>query len=354
MFRFLKALIAAKRLMTLGGNIQGEIPVVAVHQEGNQQFVDLPLNADTAPDGLQSMFWNSRKGHSLVLPTTSTVPNLRRYLVVRNYGPPPTVGVMIWLSGWIGETPADFRLSDVEEIQMPNGTRAYLKRAGHKWVIHVHGRNASRAETLRNFQTIDELGFSQIALSLESDPPPAGLGLRKSHLGTKEWTQVESAIKFAYQNGAEQVTLLGFSLGAMIIGQCLQNSVIAQSVKALVFDSPLIDFTTTLDLQASKAGEEPGFAEYGLRKIAKSQLFKFLGLGLTEIPTLVKPLGRKMLVFYSPTDGYVSMEKIPEMKRLNPQARFEIFEGGRHCRLYNQEPERYSKLLVEFLRSLDT
>jgi len=65
---------------------------------------------------------------------------------------------------------------------------------------------------------------------------------------------------------------------------------------------------------------------------------------------LIRSLGRPALIFYSDVDGYVSMEKMPLLQALNKSGVFVSFPGGRHCRLYNQEPERYSSELVKFLK----
>lgn len=352
MLKYMKSVFAAKRLLRLGGPIYGEIPILECFSDGESSYITLPACEDTWPRGDQSMFWDNRQGHALVAAVVSEDPGIRRYRVLRNYGKNPKPGDKVWLSGWLGEKPEDFGLVGVVDQRMPNGTVAYFQSGGPKWVIHVHGRNASRAETLRNFQTIKELGYSQLSISLESDLKPDGLGIRRSYLGTKEWVQVESAIRFAYANGAQRIVLFGFSLGALIIGQCLQRSALGQSVAGAVFDSPLIDVEGTLKLQAMKAGESPNFASYGFSKILHSPVFRFLGLNLESSPSLITCLGRPALVFYSASDGYVSMQRIPEMKALNPQTAFIEFPGGKHCRLYNQEPERYTKALTQFLLQL--
>lgn len=350
MIRYLKAMIAAKRLVTLGGKIEGEIPVLRVWNEGELVKLALPIGPDTLPAGLQSMFWDSREGHSLVFPVEESSSSERIYSVQRNFGKQVNKGDKVWLSGWTGEVPQDFNLKDVYEVSLSNGTLAYRMDAGSKWVVHVHGRNASRAETLRNFKAIHQTGFTQLSISLESDLKPSGLGTRRSALATIEWKEVETAIRYAYGQGAEQVVLFGFSLGAMIIGECLRRSSLGQSVAAVVFDSPLIDFESTLELQALKAGQPKGFANYCLSQMVTSRLFRVFGLGIPYLPTLIRNLGRPALIFYSDVDGYVSMEKIPLLQALNKSGVFVRFPGGRHCRLYNQEPERYTNELVKFLK----
>ena len=79
-------MIAAKRLLTLGGKIEGEIPVLRVWDEGELVKLALPLGPDTLPAGLQSMFWDSREGHSLVFPVEESSSSERIYSVQRNFG----------------------------------------------------------------------------------------------------------------------------------------------------------------------------------------------------------------------------------------------------------------------------
>ena len=349
MFRYLKAIVAAKRLLTLGGKMTGEIEVLDVRQDQGAEYFVLPYNADTKPDGIQSLFWDSRSGHDLVESLEIAENKTRKYRLIRSFGKQLKKGDKVWLSGWLGENPEDLGLVGVIEIALPNGTLAYFQEAGDNWVIHVHGRNASRAETLRNFKTINNLGFSQLSISFESDPLPAGLGSRRSKLGTTEWLELEAVIRFAYQRGANKIILFGFSLGAMVTGECLRRSSLGQSVAALILDSPLIDFEATLNLQAAKAGQSPRFGSYGLSLITSSRLFRFIGLGIESIPNLVRPLGVPALVFYSQTDGYVSMDRIPQLQALNPQSEFVHFPYGRHCRLYNQDPALYDEKLTSFL-----
>ncbi|NBW73831.1 MAG: hypothetical protein EBR26_05475, partial [Microbacteriaceae bacterium] len=320
----------------------------------NGLVVALPLNSDTQPAGLHSMFWDNRTGHSLVRALPITEQDSRRFEVVRDFGKPVKVGDLVWLSGWNGDQPEDFGLHGVSEVALPNGTSAYYSAGSKVWVIHVHGRTATRSEPLRNFTTISTLGFSQISISHETDEPPLGLGKRRSYLGAKEWLQVEAAVNYAISHGATRVVLFGFSLGAMFIGEFLRKSPLADIVESVVFDSPLIDFESTLNLQSLRAGFDATLGSYGLQLMQDSRIFRLFGLHQPEIPTLLRDVGKPGLVFYSAQDGYVSMQRIPMLAELNPDFRFVSFANGKHCRLYNQEPERYTKELLSFLEDYRT
>ena len=354
MFRFLKAFIAARKFLYLGSPLKGTIPVQSVVRGGNRTVVSLPLNSDTQPDGLHSMFWDNRTGHSQVLALPISGEPTRSFAVVRDFGKQIKVGDMVWLSGWNGEEPEDFGLQNVSDVILPNGTSAYYSPGSTAWVIHVHGRTATRSEPLRNFAAIHDLGFSQLSISHETDEPPLGLGKRRSHLGTQEWIQVEEAISYAVAHGARRVVLFGFSLGSVFIGEFLRRSKAESIVGAVVFDSPLVDFESTLNLQSIRAGFDATLGSYGLQLMRESRIFRLFGLHQAEIPTLLRNLSKPGLVLYSPQDGYVSMQRIPFLAEMNPEFRIVAFANGKHCRLYNQEPERYTKELISFLEDYRT
>ena len=54
------------RLLWLTPKVKGEFSILKSEQSDNTTFVLLPDNADTQAPGIQSLFWNSRKGHCVV------------------------------------------------------------------------------------------------------------------------------------------------------------------------------------------------------------------------------------------------------------------------------------------------
>jgi len=352
LLRYLKALVAAYKFLHLPRHLKGEFKVLRVHEKAGKLTVTLPARVETRPSGTQSMFWNNRRGHAIVRKVESRQNSDPQFVVEQCFREKPSLGQKVWLSGWLGEKLTDFGLSDSREIQMEDGTLATHLPGDENWVIHVHGRSTAKAETFRNFPAIRGLGWSQLAISHVTDAKPFGLGKRRSHLGNTEWEQIQNAVDWAVDQGAKRIVLFGFSMGTMLISEYLRQGRSTENVVGIVLDSPLVDWHSTLNFQSVQAGLDHTFGTYGLHMIRTSKIFKALRLHEEHIPTALKDFQRPVLLFYSASDGYVSMQKIPMFIELNPGIRSVHFPDGRHCRLYNQDPKRYTSELLSFITSL--
>ena len=357
MKRVIARYVAMFRLLWLTKSIKGEFAILEVRIENGLQRVLLPLNEDTAATGIQSLFWNSRRGHALVEPA-EIVGLTRWFEVVENYGLEIKPSPNAWLSGWLGDRPEHFGISNYETVTLANATRAWMAQEdSSKWVIHVHGRKAAMGETLRNFKVFLELGYSQLTISHETDPEPFGLGSHQSYLGLTEWKQIEAAVDYAKKQGAKDIVLFGWSLGGMFIGQYLRKTN-EPGIRAAIFDSPMFDIRNTLRVQAQMSGYSTQFADEVCELIRNSKLLKFLGYPAIDVDSLSLSKNTlesdlPMLVMYSSNDGYISWEDSPKFCELNSSAIAIQFSGARHCRLKNSNPDRYEQVIRDFISKLE-
>jgi alpha-beta hydrolase superfamily lysophospholipase len=354
---YLVPLVAAMRVLWLGSKVQGDFQIIRVSHSDGKTYVHLPINADTESYSKQSLFWNSRKGHAIVERSDDSDSKLRRFEVLNNLGEPLIETKGAWLSGWLGDKPEDFGYTLNDFVTLSNGTKAFLTASDKKrWVIHVHGRKANYAETLRNFKQFEELGFSQLAISHETDAKPLGLGKRRSQLGASEWRQVEVAVEYAISNGAERIVLFGWSLGGMFVNQFLERSGKTLVISGVIFDSPLLDYRGTLQLQAGREGVDRAIVDKSMEKISSSPLLRLMGfrnVDISNLSALNKSLNTQVptLLFYSANDGYISTSGVYRYRELNPGTRLVEIRGARHCRLFNQDQEKYQAAIAEFLLS---
>ena len=357
MKRVIAKYVAMFRLLWLAKRIKGDFNILEVRKEVGRLRVLLPLNEDTAAAGVQSLFWDSRRGHARVQPA-EIVGVTRWFEVLENYGLELEPSSDAWLSGWLGDQPEHFGIADYETVKLANGTRAWMSQsASSKWVIHVHGRKAAMGETLRNFKLFSDLGFSQLAISHETDAKPYGLGRHQSHLGLTEWKQIEVAVEYAKRQGAKDIVLFGWSLGGMFIGQYLRNTNDA-AVRGAIFDSPMFDVRKTLRVQALMSGYSYQFADEVCELIRKSKILKFLGYPEIDVDSLSLSKNSlnttlPMLVMYSSNDGYISWEDSVKFSEINESAQVIEFPRARHCRLKNSNPDKYDQVIREFISKLE-
>ena len=357
MIVYLKVLIAALRLLKMTGPLAGEFKIVRVYEQDNHVFFDLPLNSATRAPGLSSLFWDSRNGHALVERVEEHNSSRAKFQLKTLYsGKLPKAGKLVWLSGWLGNHPSHFDLEkSVKEVRLPNGVLAWVsQQPNDKWVIHVHGRRAQMGETLRNFAQFSELGYSQLTISMATDPKPYGLGVSKSTLGETEWLEIEQAIEFAKRAGAKEIILFGWSQGAMISGNYLKRASNVSIIKGVIFDSPLLDYRETMRLHAKKQGFGIEAGDRVIDAIASSKALRLLGytnvdsddlsLVRKELPTNVP-----MLVLYSGSDNYVAIDEVHKLPQLNNRVTLVEIPDASHCRLYNLDTRKYQESIAAWL-----
>jgi alpha-beta hydrolase superfamily lysophospholipase len=359
MIVYTKVLIAAINLMKMTGPIKAEMKVLDVIQSTGNTWVVVPGKIARQSKGRQSLFWNSRKGHALVqVDYAESVEDRIALRVIRVYGSEiPSPGGSVSLSGWLGEHPEHFGLKgNFEEIVMPNQTRAWhFPAPSDKWVIHVHGRRAGMGETLRNVEQFANLGFRQLTISMESDPKPFGLGKAKSNLGETEWDQVELAVLHAQSEGAKEILLFGWSQGSFMIGQFLRNSKHVGKVRGAIFDSPLLDYRSTMQFHAKRAGLARRLGDRVIDAIQDSEIVKLLGYRNVDVDGIAlnnKPVGVNIpfLILYSSTDGHVESFDVHLFAGHNQDVTLVEIEGAKHCRLYNHDQEKYQNSISQWLR----
>jgi len=146
------------------------------------------------------------------------------------------------------------------EVDTPLGPAPAWFISGYSdtWVISVHGRGGSRSSVLPILPLMRHLGLPVLAISYRNDGEAPDSPDGRDHLGDTEWEDLAAAVRFAHDNGAEQVVLYGISMGTAIIGAFLDRAPEAKLVAAVIWDAPLVDWRATLRQQA-KARRLPVF-----------------------------------------------------------------------------------------------
>jgi len=341
-------------LLTTPSDPWSELPKQVVAVDGST--VELPWDADTDLAGRHALLWPD--GHALLgeqLDTTGTLgEGTIRYAVEDVTRGELRAGTdTAWYSWRFDGDPSvrglDFRTvsprSDVGDL--PSW---YVPGDGDTWVIVVHGRDGDRPEALRALPALARTGAPTLAIRYRNDPgvPTADNLLR---LGDTEWRDVEAAMAWASERGAQRFVLYGFSYGAQVSLQALDRAEGRERIVGLVLDGPVISWTTTLDFQAGLRGLPTLISRVG--GLVTEQR---LGIDLADFDWIARAdeIDVPILIFHGPDDLFVPFEPSRDLAALRPDVvTLEQVDRAGHTRSWNTAPARYERAVTAFVRSLD-
>lgn len=218
------------------------------------------------------------------------------------------------------------------------------------WVIFVHGKGASREEALRILPVLSDVGLPTLVISYRNDVDAPGGQSGTYRYGETEWEEVEGAVAFALARGADSVVLVGYSMGGGIVASFLYRSELAPRVRAVVLDSPMLDFGAVADF---------GFVANGLPPFFKRTPKFFVSLrygidwGELDYVKRADQLDVPILLFHGDEDDIVPVSISDELAEKRPDlVTYERFAGAHHTGSWNVDPERYEGALSEFLTRL--
>lgn len=211
------------------------------------------------PGDVVGLWWSG--GYAQLGPATSTsgtdqVRPVRALL----WGTLPAVGARVELDGFaarLDPSALDLPFSEVR-IATPLGEApAWLvPGASDTWVVVAHGRGASRAEALRVLPALHRAGATVLDITYRNDegaPQTDGL----ARFGQEEWPDVQAAVVYAVDHGADGVVLYGLSMGGGIdLAYLLHGTAGLDAVRGVVLDAPTADFGATIE-QAADARTLP-------------------------------------------------------------------------------------------------
>ena len=224
------------------------------------------------------------------------------------------------------------------------------------WAVLVHGRGATREECLRAVPVAHRLGMDVLVPSYRNDlgapKDPSG----RYHLGDSEWRDVEAALLWAVERGARQVVLMGWSMGGAIVLQAATRSWLSDRVRAVVLDGPVVDWHAVLDYHSAlnrvparvtRMGHTMMRHPLGRRLVG---LKHPLDLRRLDWVTRAAELRLPVLVVHSDADEFVPNAASLALGRARPDVvRVEPWDQGRHTKEWNTDPERWERVVGEFV-----
>ncbi|MGZ4150039.1 MAG: alpha/beta hydrolase family protein, partial [Actinomycetota bacterium] len=191
------------------------------------------------------------------------------------------------------------------------------------WVVIVHGNSMSRSDNLRMLPAFRDAGYPTLSITYRNDAgapqDPSGL-LR---YGLTEWTDLEAGVRYALDHGSHGVVLYGDSMGGGVIAAFLQRSALASQVRALVLDAPMLDFSATVDDNASREPlVGPVTVPRSLTAVAKWFTAKRFDVDWGALDYLATPqiFDVPTLVFHGTGDTTVPIATSEELAQLMPKS----------------------------------
>lgn len=314
-----------------------------------KETVTLPLKKETAYEGFYGLNWQNESAvlgpvlarssrtvtRRIIKATGPLEPGQRVHWDIYVYrGDPQSVwGLnyeMVPLQGELGTLPAWFLLG-------PRST----------WILLVHGLSATREESLRILPVLSRMGFPLLGLSFRNDrsgPPTAD---RLSHLGDTEWRDIEPGVRFALEHGAQSLVLYGWSMGGCVVETFLRRSSYVPQVRAVILDSPVLDWRGAISAIVRHNHLSPGLANLVERLVEWRA-----GIDLEALTYVPPAPGRTTptLLFHGDADGAVPVESSDAFAKARPDLiTYCRVHGADHIQSWNVGPQAYEDAVKTFL-----
>lgn len=224
----------------------------------------------------------------------------------------------------------------------------YIEGSGSTWVIFTHGRGADPREGLRQLSVAEQFDYPTLMISYRNDEgAPATDGLVR--FGQAEWPDLEAAVQYALDHGATDVILTGASTGGSISLALLENSPLADRVRALFFDSPALAMGSVVSERGAEMGY-PGVV-LGLGKWLAQVRFD-LDWEAMDYASAVDDITMPALMLHSREDGTIPHQAVaPVYDQMagNPEIEVRVVDDAEHVQIWNDYRDDYTTWLTDFL-----
>lgn len=240
----------------------------------------------------------------------------------------------------LGPTPAVL----VEPSAEPSGT----------WAIVVHGRNGSVREGLRITPLLAADGMTTMLINYRDDarepnvPAEDGMG----NFGYTEWEDLQAAVDYAMKNGAQDVLLVGYSMGGAIIGGYMDNANNTDAVVGTIMHSPAVSFDRVVKFGAEQMGIPSGPATPLIWTAEKfAEMRADIDFSAVDYIDDAAQWPVPALVTATEKDDLVPPSSVEEFAQNLPDGEYVLFSNALHTGEWNSDPELYDRTVQAWLAS---
>ncbi|CAN5176265.1 alpha/beta fold hydrolase [soil metagenome] len=354
------AVIFARTVVTPPRKREEDVMILAV----GEGTITLSATLDSRTPGRYSLWFNGDTGHARIGEILGyTADTVTRQLLGVDFGSLDRARRGRF-SGWFYLSPGDLDVpfEDVEvQTELGAAPAWYIpaEEPSSLWMIGVHGRAVRREETLRSVPVFRARGYNSLLVSSRNDGDAPASPDHRYALGDTEWKDIEAALRYALDHGATSIVLMGWSMGGATVLQAVTRSALAERVKGVVLDSPVVDWVTALHFQGV-AYRLPRPVRLGILALLGSRWSKYLtgqaapiDLKRLDLVARAKELSKPILLLHSDDDGFVPSTASRALAVARPDlVTFEEFTTARHTKLWNYDPERWNGAITRWLGRL--
>lgn len=337
-----------------------DVEIRVIHTDS----LTLDLTRETVVPGRYGLWLDGGRGHARVgevFEIDHSLGRVRRRLIGVDRGV-LRPGPARWNQYYYGESP-DLSLGlTTQYLDVPTDLGpmpAWLIPAEEptsRWAILVHGRGALRHECLRAVLPLRRQGLTCLIPSYRNDEgAPAGPDGRYN-LGLAEWRDVEDAIRLAVEHGAREIVLAGWSMGGAIVLQALSQSECAPLVSRAILDGPVVDWADVLRHHAELNSVPRPVANLSRVLMGRRWARRLVGVresvdvARTNWVKRADELTHPLLLIHSRDDEFVPSGPSEALARARPDlVSYAPWSLARHCKEWNVDPERWERLVEEFV-----
>ena len=333
---------------------------VDVHAVFTDRVV-LAADAKTTHPGEFGLWLNNGNSHIRVGEVRSNDPSTgvveREVLAVTGALPAPGTGR--WTGHvFAGPEKVDASFQEVQLAVAGGASPAWLFEpdpGSTVWAVHTHGIRTSRITALRSVPLALERGYTSIVPSYRGDGEGPGVPRNASMLGQTEWRDVEAALAYAVEHGAQSIVLFGWSMGGQIALQLSEKSIYRDRIAGLVLIAPATDWRRVIRNGARRAklpGTVGRLAEWALEGRILSKIVGLpepIDLGRLDWGSSQR-VERPCLVVHSSGDDEVPFSVTSRFADANHgMVDVAKFPGAGHAWDYNLDAGRFHAVIAEWL-----
>jgi pimeloyl-ACP methyl ester carboxylesterase len=367
---FLAAAYFARRVVVPSTTRREDLEVRRVFStEDGAMHIELPSTPLTTAPGRYSLWFASGKGHACiggVVDEDTRAGTVTRLVERVDSGHLHDARAGIW-SGYAYSKPEQLGLPlEHVMVQVGDGVAPAWKfppatagTAASTWAIHVHGMGGKRAGALRGVPVAHELGLTSLVVSFRNDGDAPPSNDSRYSLGQNEWLDLEAAIQFAVDQGAEGLVLFGWSLGGSMALRASDLSVHSDRIVGLVLIAPVLNWTETLTSNGSSGGLPGTATRLGLKMLGAAAgrwvtgLEQPIDLSALDWVARAGDLKKPMLILHGARDKSTPVAVSERLAELRPDViQLERFDVPGHSLEWNGDTEKWEAAVSNFLKTL--